>query len=76
MRDIRNILDLNDTAAGALRLDFTDPRHFLSFQARDVRVEFDEEIPWTLDGEDGGACRCAEIRNLHNAIRIRIPRGD
>ena len=76
VRDIRNILDLNDTAAGALRLDFTDPRHFLSFQARDVRVEFDEEIPWTLDGEDGGACRCAEIRNLHNAIRIRIPRGD
>ena len=76
VRDIRNILNLNDAAAKALRLDFTDPQHFLSFQARDVRVEFDAEVPWTLDGEDGGACRVAEIHNLHNAVRIRTPRHD
>lgn len=30
----------------------------------------DKEMPWTIDGEYGGAPRTAEIRNLHGAIEL------
>lgn len=74
VREIRNLLELNDAAAQALRLDFTDTERFLAFQAPQVHVEFDADTAWTLDGEDGGSCTVAEIENLHQVIRVRTPR--
>ena len=35
-----------------------------------VEFEFGELVPWTVDGEDGGAHRRVEIENVHNAIQI------
>ncbi|MEA4965949.1 MAG: YegS/Rv2252/BmrU family lipid kinase [Oscillospiraceae bacterium] len=74
VRDIKNLLEFNDVATLALRMDFTDQRRFLSFQSNEVRVEFDSEVAWTLDGEDGGSCRAALIRNHNCALRIMVPR--
>ena len=75
VRDIKNLVDLNDTIACLLRMDLSDQSRFLSFQTSRVQVDFDTDVPWTVDGEDAGPCRSAEIVNHHAAIRILVPRS-
>lgn len=75
VRDIKNLVDLNDTIACLLRMDLSDQSRFLSFQTSRVQVDFDADVPWTVDGEDAGSCRSAEIVNHHAAIRILVPRS-
>ena len=38
--------------------------------ASKVRFIFEEEVPWTIDGEDGGKHKKVEITNCHKAIEI------
>jgi len=38
--------------------------------ASKVRFIFEEEVPWTVDGEDGGKHKKVETTNLHKAIEI------
>ncbi|MCL2425896.1 MAG: YegS/Rv2252/BmrU family lipid kinase [Oscillospiraceae bacterium] len=38
--------------------------------ASKVRFIFDEEVAWTIDGEDGGKHKKVEITNCHKAIEI------
>ena len=42
------------------------------FQAKDVKFTFETDIPWTIDGEDGGKHREIEITNCHKAIEIIV----
>ena len=37
-----------------------------------VRFMFDEEVEWTVDGEDGGLHKSAEITNCREAIKIMV----
>lgn len=74
VRDIKNLLEFNEVATLALRMDFTDTHRFLAFQAPEVQIEFMNDIAWTLDGEDGGSCRTALICNHSRALRIMVPR--
>lgn len=73
VRELKNIKEFGELVAEATRFDFTDPRHFLTFQADHLLVEFEEDVAWTVDGEDGGSCRRAELRTLPRAIRVMIP---
>ncbi len=41
-----------------------------TFSAPRVKITADEDLPWTLDGEDGGSHRTVEIEVLHNAYTI------
>ena len=41
-----------------------------SFHCRKLKIESSEEVKWALDGEDGGATKCAEFEVLEKAIRI------
>ena len=72
VREIGSMAELNAAAAAALRQDF-DSEFFYKFQTSRIEFEFDDEVPWTLDGEFGGAVRRAEIRNRQRALRILIP---
>jgi len=38
--------------------------------ASKVRFIFDEEVAWTIDGEDGGLHKKVEIKNCHKAVEI------
>jgi len=38
--------------------------------ASNVRFIFEEEVPWTVDGEDGGQHKKVEITNFNKAIEI------
>lgn len=50
-----------------------DPKHFLTFKSSSIRVTCDSEISWTLDGEEGGKYKVAEITNHRRAVSIIIP---
>lgn len=42
------------------------------FRTSSVRLESDEEIAWTLDGENGGSHKDVYIENRHRAVEIRV----
>lgn len=69
----KNAGDLAGILAELTRKDFSDPKHFLAFHTKRVSVSFGREIPWTLDGEDGGSVREAELCDLPQALRIIVP---
>ena len=74
VRNIRNLLELNDAAAQAIQMNFSDASHFLSLRTNSLRVEFDHPVSLTVDGENGGQHEVVELRNFHRAIRIRVPK--
>ena len=37
-----------------------------------VKFTFDEDVAWTVDGEDGGMHRAVEITNAHKAVSIIV----
>lgn len=44
--------------------------NFLMLHASTVSFTFDEEVAWTVDGEDGGKHKSVEIKNINKAIEI------
>ena len=72
VKDIKNILDLNAVASAILRQDFSSD-YFYLLRTNHIDFYFDEEVPWTLDGEFGGNVRRAEVRNHFRALRIMVP---
>ncbi len=69
----KNLLDLQ-ALVGNLLLQNVDERFVHLIKTDRIKLSSDEEISWTLDGEDGGKCRQAEIINLKQAITIMRPR--
>ncbi len=47
-----------------------DNQYITHFKTRKLRVEFEKETPWTLDGEFGGNVTTAEISVINKAIAI------
>ncbi|MBQ6368281.1 MAG: diacylglycerol kinase family lipid kinase [Erysipelotrichaceae bacterium] len=47
-----------------------DDEHIKIFRTKEVSFSFEEEIPWTLDGEFGGAFKEVDIKVLPKAVRI------
>ncbi len=54
------------------RYDLTD--RIVSFTSGHITLTSDEEVAWTLDGEDGGKHNKVEIVNVNRAIDIRVAR--
>ncbi len=71
----KDLPDLASLLTELARLDFSDEKHFLAFHTAEVQVNFAEDTPWTVDGEDGGSQRSAVIRNLPQAIQITVPKS-
>lgn len=76
VRNIRKLADLGEAATQVLKMDITNQKRFLNFQTSRVRVEFDQDVAWTVDGEDGGTCRVAELENRYRALHIMVPRPE
>lgn len=67
----KNPIELNEIIASLVNLvDDTDMIY--SFKTTHVKFTAKMEIPWTLDGEYGGNHIEVEIKNLHQAIDIRV----
>jgi YegS/Rv2252/BmrU family lipid kinase len=72
VRQVHNLLEFNEMLGAVLRQDFSS-EHFYFFKTDRIELEFDEDVPWTLDGEYGGTVRHAVIENKHHAIRFMTP---
>ncbi len=72
VREPRSLADLNTLAAALVQQDFSG-EGFHSFRTGKIDFEFEEEIPWTLDGEFGGSVARARIENHREALRIIVP---
>ena len=64
-------------------IDLTDIVNFLlgnskesefvySFQTGELKFTAVEQVPWTLDGEFGGAHEVVNVKNMHEAVEIMV----
>lgn len=71
IRKPQNFMELQSLMVAASVRDFNH-KLILSLPASQLCVHSDEEIPWTVDGEFGGAYRAAEIKNHASAINMLL----
>ena len=71
MRTPKNPLELNELL-GAIVMKQINPQRMYSFQSGNIEFECEEEIPWTLDGEFGGAHREVVIKDKMRALKIMV----
>ncbi|MDR2569990.1 MAG: YegS/Rv2252/BmrU family lipid kinase [Oscillospiraceae bacterium] len=63
------LADFMDIMSG-LAVQKYDGDNVQILHASSVRFYFEEEVAWTIDGEDGGKHKKVEITNYHKAIEI------
>lgn len=71
IRRPQNAIELQETLA-AIVLKEIDSKYMDSFRTSKLTVEADTAVPWTLDGEFGGECQSAIIKNYQKALSIRV----
>lgn len=64
--------ELNQILAALLRSDI-DTAQMYCFKTSYLRVESEEEVAWTLDGEFGGRHTEAVLENQKEALQIMVP---
>lgn len=67
----KNPIELNRIMLSLLNRDI-DTDLMYCFRTASLRLESDEEVAWTLDGENGGGHRDVYIENRHKAVEIRV----
>lgn len=67
----KNAVELQEILA-AIVLKEIDSKYMDSFRTSCLRVESDNMVAWTLDGEFGGEWQSAIIQNHQKALRIRV----
>lgn len=68
----RSIEEIN-IMVSSLLAQAPDPEYIYYFKTSRLEIHSEEEISWTLDGENGGMHKDAEIENLGKAFRICVP---
>ena len=69
----KNLEDLN-RILGALTMKDIDAAQMYCFKTSYLKVEAEEEVAWTLDGEFGGRHAEVVIENQKQALHIMVPR--
>ena len=49
-----------------------DSKRMYSFKTGEIKFESEEEIPWTLDGEFGGAHKEITVKDKKQAVQIKV----
>lgn len=68
-----NPLELNLIMAALINQNINTD-YMYCFKAAEITFEAQQEIPWTTDGEFGGSHRKVHIKNMKQAVKIRVPR--
>ncbi len=71
VREPRNILETERIFNAFVTRNF-EHDSILRFHARELELEFAEDVAWTLDGEDGGMHRKVRIENHRQAVTLRV----
>ena len=72
IRKPSNLLQLQNIINGILKKDF-DRENIEFIHAKEITIESDAEISWTLDGEYAKGKEKIEISNINNAINFIVP---
>lgn len=72
IRTPRNAVELNDIIAALTKLR-PDSDLIYTFKTDELQILSDQSIPWTLDGEYGGDQTQIRLKNIHQALTIRVP---
>ncbi|MBR1770967.1 MAG: YegS/Rv2252/BmrU family lipid kinase [Lachnospiraceae bacterium] len=71
IKEPKNPVELNQIVISLLNRDI-DTNLMYCFRTASLRMTCEEEISWTLDGENGGMHRDVYIENRHKAVEIRV----
>ena len=66
-----NPLDVQNIIAALIKHEVNETWMYFR-KACDIRIEAREQIPWTLDGEDGGSTASVHILNKNRAVTILV----
>lgn len=69
VRPPKTLADLRDIVNGLIYQDYTGSCMSI-FQTSGAKFSFDEPVPWTRDGENGGEHTKVEIENLKRAVDL------
>ena len=74
VREPKNPLELNEILA-CLANVVSESAMIYACKSDHIRIQGEEELSWTLDGEYGGSFRSTEIRCEKQAVDIRVKAG-
>ncbi|MDE5977927.1 MAG: YegS/Rv2252/BmrU family lipid kinase [Turicibacter sp.] len=69
IRAPKSLIDIHRILNDFLNTQY-DPEYVVTFKTSHLIVESEEEVKWTLDGEDGGVEKLVDIRSLQHRIQI------
>lgn len=69
-----SLIELQQTLNALIRKEFDAP-YFYYFKSSDFKFYTDGSVPWTLDGEYGGAEKDICVKVVHDALRIMVDSG-
>lgn len=72
IRTPKNLIDIQNIINALLKKD-ENCEWFHSFSAKELKITFEEPVPWTLDGEYGGDQLEVSITNHQKAVQIMVP---
>lgn len=75
VRAPKTLADYNALLTSLATRNF-NPDYFHILQTDNVELHFDQDVPWTLDGEFGGDITDAVITNIPKPIRIMVPKAE
>lgn len=70
----KNAAQIPALIAQMMRKEY-DGKQILIFHTSKFKITFEKEVPWTIDGEYGGAHKEVITHNLEKAIRVFSPPG-
>ena len=73
VKNPKNILDINNIFIGIFTQKY-DSEYVQVFKAKEVRFLFQEPVPWTRDGEDGGSHQDVILETIHPGVEIFVPK--
>ena len=71
IRSPKTPIDLTDIVNYLLGVS-TESQFVYSFQTSELKFTSADAVPWTLDGEFGGAHDVVNIKNMHSAVEIMV----
>lgn len=65
----KNLIDIHRILTDFLNRTY-DPEYVVTFKTDRITVESEQDVKWTLDGEDGGSMQSATIKSLQRRVQI------
>lgn len=72
VRKPRSIFGYFKILGSFFRKNYTDNKYIVFEQTNHLKIESEEQIKWTTDGEYAGETNLVEINNCHKAIELAI----